>query len=123
MKITLLPGETKIDTWSILYEPPGGGKFNGKLTVTDKRLLYDAKFDMSAKGFLSEVMYVKWGSEGFLEINKHDILRVEVKKSFFAKKLIVILADRSEHVFNYGMLNIDKLVDAVQRDLRKAATA
>ena len=55
MDITLRDGESKIDTWTLLYLPPGGGKFNGKLTVTTKRLLYDAKFDVSVKGMLSEV--------------------------------------------------------------------
>ena len=70
MKIELQPDETKIDTWSILYIPPGRGKYNGKLTITNKRLLYDAKYDVSAKGLLSEAMFIKWGSEGYLEINK-----------------------------------------------------
>jgi hypothetical protein len=64
MKIELLPGEAKIDTWTIMYMPPGGGKYNGKLTVTNKRLLYDAKYDVSAKGLLSEALLAKWGSEG-----------------------------------------------------------
>ncbi len=91
MDITLLPGETKIDTWTILYVPPKGGKFNGKLTVTNKRLLYDAKFDVSAKGILEEFVFVKWGSEGFLEITKDDIQNVEVQKSFLSKKCIVTL--------------------------------
>ena len=81
MKIVLQPNETKIDTWTILYIPPQGGKYNGKLTITNKRLLYDAKFDVSAKGFLSELMFVKWGSEGYLEINKTDIKDVQVEKS------------------------------------------
>lgn len=114
MNITLLPGETKIDTWTILYVPPKGGKFNGKLTVTNKRLLYDAKFDVSAKGLLEEFMYVKWGSEGYLEINKDDIQSVDVQKSFFSKKCIVTLKDGSTHTFDYGALNIDKCVAAIQ---------
>ena len=41
---TLQEGETIIDTWTLIYIPPGGGKYNGKLTVTNKRLLYDAIF-------------------------------------------------------------------------------
>lgn len=80
MNIQLQTGENKIDTWTILYQPPRGGKFNGKLLVTNKRLLYDAKFDYSAKGILEEFVFIKWGSEGFLEINKDDILSVEVEK-------------------------------------------
>ena len=86
MKIELLPEENEIDTWTILYAPPGGGKFNGKLTVTNKRLLYDAKYDVSAKGLLSEALFAKWGSEGYLEISKADITDVQAEKSFLAKK-------------------------------------
>lgn len=114
MKIELQPGETTIDTWTILYIPPGGGKYNGKLTVTSKRLLYDAKFDVSAKGLLSEALFVKWGSEGYLEINKADIRDVQVEKSFLAKKALVTLTDGSVHIFNYGALNVDKVADAIR---------
>ncbi|HMG66541.1 MAG TPA: hypothetical protein VK588_02610 [Chitinophagaceae bacterium] len=114
MKIDLQPDEKKIDTWTIMYIPPGGGKYNGKLTVTNKRLLYDAKYDVSAKGLLSEALFIKWGSEGFLEISKGDIKAVEVEKSFLAKKVILTLIDGSKHVFNYGALNTDKLAEAIK---------
>ena len=114
MKITLQPGESKIDTWTILYVPPKGGKFNGKLTVTNQRLLYDAKFDVSAKGIMEEFLYIKWGSEGFLEIDKKDIQSVEVRKSFLSKKCIVTLTDGSQHTFDYGALNVDKCAAAIQ---------
>ena len=114
MNISLLPGEIKIDTWTILYVPPKGGKFNGKLAVTNKRLLYDAKFDVSAKGILEEFAFVKWGSEGFLEIDKADIQKVDVQKSMFSKKCIVTLKDGSAHTFDYGMLNIDKCAEAIK---------
>ena len=114
MNIQLQPGETKIDTWTILYIPPGGGKYNGKLTVTNKRLLYDAKYDVSAKGLLSEALFIKWGSEGYLEINKSDITDVSVEKSFLAKKAIVTLTDGSKHIFNYGALNVDKVAEAIK---------
>jgi len=114
MNINLSPGEAKIDTWTILYEPPKGGKFNGKLTVTNQRLLYDAKFDYSAKGILEEFAFIKWGSEGYLEINKEDIQSVETQKSFLAKKCIVTLKDGSRHTFNYGAMNIDKCAAAIQ---------
>ena len=70
MKIELHPGEIKIDTWAILYIPPNGGKYNGKLTITNKRLLYDARFDGSGRGLLPEALFMKWGREGYLEINK-----------------------------------------------------
>ena len=109
----LAPDEKEIDTWTLLYIPPGGGKYNGKLTITNKRLLYDAKYDVSAKGLLSEAMFVKWGSEGYLEINKSDITEVQVEKSFLSKKAILTLTDGSKHTFSYGAMNIDKVVVAI----------
>lgn len=113
MKIELQPNEIKIDTWAILYIPPNGGKYNGKLTITNKRLLYDARFDVSAKGLLSEALFTKWGSEGYLEISKADIKDVQVEKNFLAKKAIVTLTDNSKHTFNYGALNVDKVAEAI----------
>ena len=110
---TLQEGETIIDTWTLIYIPPGGGKYNGKLTVTNKRLLYDAKYGISAKGLLSEAMFVHWGSEGYLTIRKDEISRVETEKSFLAKKVILTLTDGSIHTFNYGVLNIDKVAAAI----------
>ena len=110
---TLLQDEQVIDTWTLLYIPPGGGKYNGKLTITNKRLLYDAKYDVSAKGLLSEAMFIKWGSEGYLEINKSDITDVQVEKSFLSKKAILTLTDGTKHTFSYGAMNIDKVVVAM----------
>lgn len=110
---TLQEGETIVDTWTIIYIPPGGGKYNGKLTVTNKRLLYDAKYDISAKGLLSEAMFVKWGSEGYLTIRKEEIGQMQTEKSFLAKKVVLTLTDGSTHIFNYGVLNIDKVAAAI----------
>ena len=109
-----MPGEKLIDTWTILYNPPGGGKYNGKLTVTNNRLMYDAKYDVSAKGLLSEALFIKWGSEGYLEIGKDDIRDVQVEKGFLAKKVVLTLSDDSRHIFNYGVLNVDKLAEAIR---------
>jgi len=114
MKFELELGETVIDTWTLIYLPSGGGKYNGKLTVTNKRLLYDAKFDISAKGLFSEAMTIKWGSEGYLIIPKSEIKSVDTEKSFFAKKVILTLQDGSKQTFSYGVLSIDKIVDAIK---------
>lgn len=114
MKIEMNPNETIINTWTILYESPLGGKYNGKLTVTNHRLLYDAKFDVSTKGMIEEALFIKWGSEDFVVIPKNRIKNVEVSKSFFAKKVILTLDNNSRHIFNYGMLNVDPVADAIK---------
>jgi hypothetical protein len=114
MNISLQPDETNLGTWTLFYLPPSGGKYNGKLTVTSKRLLYDAMFDASFKGVVSEALFIKWGSEGYLEIDKKAIQGVEVQKKLLSKKCILTLADGSKHTFDYGALSIDKTVAAIQ---------
>jgi hypothetical protein len=114
LNIILQPGEARIDTWTLFYIPPNGGKFNGKLTVTNQRLLYDAMIDASLKGMLSEALFVKWGSEGYLTIDKRDIRNVEVVKKLFSKSCALTLSDGSVHKFDYGAMNIDKVVAAIE---------
>ena len=116
MKFDLLPLESAIDTWSILYLPPGGGKYSGKLTITNKRLLYDTRFDVDAKGLLPDDMYIKWGREGYVEIFKSDIIDLIVEKTVLVKKAIITLSDGTKHTFNYGVLNIDKVVAAIKNN-------
>lgn len=114
MKLELLPDEKKIDTWTILYNSPKGDKYNGKLTVTNQRLIYDAQFDVSAKGIVEEAFFIKFGSEAYIVIPKDRIKTVEPQKSFFAKKVILTLDNNERHTFNYGMLNIDPVIKAIQ---------
>ena len=114
-KIQLAPDEQKIDTWTLLYLPPKGGKYNGKLMITNKRLCYDAQFDVSLGGMVSEALFIKWGSEGYLEIPKQRITNVATQKSLFAKKVLVTIDDGTVHTFSYGMLSIDKVAAAIQQ--------
>ena len=112
---TLEPTETKIDTWTVIYISPDGGRYNGKLTVTNKRLLYDAKFDVSVKGLLEESLFIKFGSEGYLTLPKDRISKIDTKKSFVKKQVIITLDNGQIHIFDYGMLNIDKLAEAIMQ--------
>ena len=110
MALDLNSGEQVLGHWTLFYIPPaGGGKYNGKLTVTNQRLLYDAKFDATLLGTLGAVAV-----KGGLQINKSDIANMDVEKKLLSKKAIVTLADGSRHTFDYGALNIDKCVAAIE---------
>ena len=109
MSQDLHPQEHVIDTWTLFYLPPGGGKYNGKLTVTNRRILYDAKFDGSVLGVLGNR-----AASGRLEIDKSDIAGIDVQKKLLSKKAIVTLNDGSVHTFDYGAMNIDKCVAAIE---------
>lgn len=109
MAITLRDGETIIDTWTLFYHPPGSGKVNGKLTVTNQRILYEAKFDATLLGMLGDHV-----AEGGLAIEKSAITGITVERKLFSKKATLTLADGSTHVFDYGAMNIDKCVAAME---------
>jgi len=99
--LELNPGEQNLGKWTLFYSPPGGGKYNGNLIVTNQRLLYDAKLDASLMGVLGNAT-----ASGHMQINKSDITG--------SKKAILTLSDGSKHVFDYGALNIDKCVAAIE---------
>ncbi|MBS1496856.1 MAG: hypothetical protein JSU03_08235 [Bacteroidetes bacterium] len=113
-KITLLPGETIIDTWTLFYTPPEGKKFNGSLTVTEKRLVYRTLYDASYNPASFHVTFAKEDKDIIYSISKADITNVDVQKSFLAKKVILTLADGTKHEFNRGAMSVDNLVDAIK---------
>ena len=111
-------GEELIDTWTIIYKPHGGSSYNGKLYVTDKKLVYDAQFDMSVKGLIRESFTLVIGSYMYVAISKNQIINMEVKSSFFKKQIILTLENDEKHIFDYGMLSVEKLAEAIGK-LRK----
>ena len=86
---TLQPGETANDTWTIFYTPPEGKKFNGKLTVTNKRLIYRTLYDAAYNPASYHVTFNKEDKDVIFSINKADIAKVDIQKSFLAKKSAV----------------------------------
>ncbi len=109
----LQTGETAIDTWTIFYSPTAEQKFNGKLTVTNKRLIYRTLYDAAYNPASYHVAFNKEDKDIVFYINKADIARVDTQKSFLSKKVILTLSDGSKHEFNYGVMSVDKLADAI----------
>jgi hypothetical protein len=107
-------GEQVIDDWTLNYLPPDGGRYTGELVVTDRRLLFDAKFDTSLTGAWKELI-IFTGSHGYLSIPKASIGSVEVKSSLLKKQVLVTLDDGTVHTFDYGMLSVKNLAEAIQK--------
>jgi hypothetical protein len=114
-KITLLPGETAIDSWTLFYTPPEGRKFNGNLTVTNQRLVYRTLYDASYNPASYHVTFNKEDKDIVYSISKADVSHVDVQKGFLSKKIIITLADGSKHEFNRGAMGVDKIMDAIKR--------
>ena len=105
--------ESIIGEWTLNYIPPGGGRYTGNLAVTDKRILFDAKFDTSFSGIIEEAMFIKHGSEGYISVPKDRISKVEIVKKGLQKNVVVTLDTGAEHTFNYGVMKVDKIAEAI----------
>ena len=107
---TYEPGEQELGSWTVNYKPPWGGRYTGKLFVTDRRLLYDAKFDTSAMGIATDLIITSLQSEGHLEIPRDRIASSGLDGR---TKVLVTLDDGSEHRFDYGMMSAKKIAAAI----------
>lgn len=124
-KFELEQGEQERGKWTIHYLPPGGGKYAGKLLVTDRRILWEPlkqKQDLSMKGVVADYavggivgakMRNYWDGEE-LSIPRADVQSVAKKKSGLMKQVVVTLGDGQEFVFDNGFLSVDKLLAALQ---------
>jgi hypothetical protein len=117
------------ETWTLNYEPEGGGRLTGKLTVDDEALKFVALYDSSNAAGLKliagiagslaatggNLAYVR-NSDTELELvlPKSEIAKTTTKKKLLAKRVIVTMNDGKEFVFNYGMLSVDKLAKAIE---------
>jgi len=114
-KLELQPGETIQHEQILFYVPPEGGKLNGKLSITNTRIYYEAKYDASLAGIPPSTLFFTWGKDlGFLDIPKSEVASVTVEKKLLSKKCIVTLNDGSKHIFDAGALGIDKAAETIQ---------
>jgi len=116
------------ETWTINYEPDGGGRLTGKLTVDDENLKFVALYDSSNAAGLKLIAGIVGGvvaSGGHLAyihghdadmelvLPKNEIASTTTKKKMLAKRVIVTTTGGDTFVFNYGMLSVDKLAEAI----------
>jgi predicted polyphosphate/ATP-dependent NAD kinase len=126
--------ETKLGTWTLNMIPVNekASRFLGKLHVTDKHIYFDAQFDVSLSGtvnsliasagaaaghafLVSKQIIDQWKDHGYVCIPKSEIQDIREKKSFLKKTVTVKLKDDSEYIFDYGMLSVSKIVEAIKK--------
>lgn len=125
IKFELEAGEAKLGKWTIAYLPPTGGKFVGKLLVTDRRILFapqNPKQDISLTTAIDDFPVDgvrgygtrnRWDGES-LSISRADVRSVEKRRNGMMKQVVVTLADEQEYVFDYGVLSVDKLATTLE---------
>lgn len=110
--IELLPGERRLGTWTLNYLPPAGGRYTGPLVVTDRRLLFQARFDASPGGALKELAPFR-DTRGLMAIPRERVRGVEKSGRFPRRRLAVILDNGERHVFDRGLMGVDRLAAAI----------
>jgi hypothetical protein len=119
----LQPGEEEIDVSPVSYFPPGGDKYKGTLTITNRRLIYEGTFNARLRHVTDLAASVKCDSEGRLEIDRRAIRKLEVNNQGLTRRCVLLLKDRSRHAFDYGEKPIDNVVAELQGAHRKRADA
>ena len=125
-------GEEIIGTWTLHCVPFDASKFLGKLHVTKDSLYFDAQFDSSLSGLIGSVatsavvasghallvssrIVEEWEGKGYMFVEKKSIKTIEEKSSFFKKTVVLTLEDDSVIVFDYGMMGVKKLAEAIKQ--------
>jgi hypothetical protein len=120
-------------TWTVNYLP-GEGRLTGKLHVRDDEVTFEALYDSSFKtiakniGLAAGALAASGGHLTYLRDNGEaaevviptgSIAEARAAKKGLMKRVVIQLTDGSQHTFEYGMLSVNKLVDAVN-DVRTA---
>lgn len=113
MTIELLPGELNLKSQTGSYKVPGGKKYTGRVIITNKRILCDTPFDLAARSYMQETMFIRWGSRGYLEMDRQKIHTVTLKKGFINNDILVVMKDGSKHLFTTRWWVSKKLLTSI----------
>ena len=114
-------------SWTVNYLPEGG-RLTGHLVVRDDEIVFRALYDSSFKTIAKSIGLVAGslaasgghltylrddGEEAEVVIPAESIDRAEAAKKGLMKRAVVHLTDGSTATFEYGVLSVRKLVDAI----------
>ena len=124
----------ELGEWTINYRPEEGGRYTGKLTVTDEKLLFASLYESSNKTIVKAI-FLDVGSfaaagghnvyrysnddEARVDLPAAEIARVEATKKGLMKRAVVTMNGGQQFVFDYGMLSVKKLVETIQTVIPK----
>ena len=119
----------ELGEWAVNYLPEEGGRFTGKLTVTDEQVSFRSLYESSNKTivkaiFLDVSSFAAAGGhtvyrhstddEARVELPVAEIAGVEATKKGLLKQAVVTMQGGEVFVFDYGMLNPKKIVAAIE---------
>ena len=112
-ELTLEAGEVQQGAWTTNFLPHGGGRYTGRLVITDRRVAFESKFDTSLGGALENVLFKDPGGGDFIVIPREQIAKIEAKKCLLNKRVMLTLDDSQVHTIDNGAMSVDKIVAAL----------
>jgi len=122
----------ELGEWTLNYLPEEGGRYTGKLTVTDEKVVFVSLYESSNKTivkaiFLDVSSFAAAGGHNVYRYSNDDEARVELpvaeiagvktNKTGLMKQAVVTMQGGEEFVFDYGMLSVKKLVATIESTL------
>ncbi|MGK0276407.1 MAG: hypothetical protein ACI9N0_002799 [Ilumatobacter sp.] len=119
----------ELGNWAVNYLPREGGRFTGKLKLADDKLKFTSLYESSNKTIVKAI-FLDVGSfaaagghtvyrysnddELHIELPVTEIATVRATKKGVMKQAVVTMQDGEEFVFDHGMLNVKKIVEAIE---------
>jgi hypothetical protein len=115
--------------WTINYLPEEGGRYTGTLTVDDEKVRFVSLYESSNRTivkaiFLDVGTFAAAGGhtvyrysndeEARVDLPVGDIAGVEARKKRLMNRVAITMKDGQEFVFEYGMLSVKNLVQAIE---------
>ena len=113
--LTLEAGESQLGAWTTNFLPHGGGRYTGRLVITDRRIAFESKFDTSLGGVLENVMFKDPGGGDFIVIPRERIAGIEAKKGLLNKRVMITLDDGQVHTIDNGAMSVGKILAALEK--------
>ena len=85
-----------IDTWTLNYRPEDGGRIMGTLTVTDV-----------------DVQFSSADLDEDIVLPRPNIASAEAARRRLLNRAVVTMKDGQRYVFEYGLLSVGPIVDAI----------
>ena len=118
----------ELGKWSVNYLPGEGGRYTGTLGLDEGALKFTSLYESSNKTIVKAI-FMDVGSfaaagghtvyrysdddELHVELPVTEIATVHAAKKGLLKQAVVTMRDGEEFVFDHGMLNVKKMVEAI----------
>ena len=120
---------TELGSWLINYIPAEGGRFTGQLVVDSEKVRFVSLYESSNKTIVKEIFvdvaaFAASGGhfiyrysndrEAIVELPVAEIASVRAEKKGLMKRAVVTMQGGEEFIFDYGLLSVRKLVEAME---------